>query len=96
MSPNIETLKMRLSPARYFELSLEGQIGKPTGQDWYHWNGLCPFHEDRRPGSFVVNKASGAFRCFSCGAKGGDIIAFHMLRQGKTFHETLAELRRIV
>ncbi|HAJ19879.1 MAG TPA: hypothetical protein DCL95_07445, partial [Rhodospirillaceae bacterium] len=42
------------------------------------WEGLCPFHADTRPGSFVVNKATGAFKCFSCGEQGGDIITFHM------------------
>jgi len=31
---------------------------------------LCPFHNDRRIGSFSVNILTGRYHCFSCGAKG--------------------------
>lgn len=54
--------------------------------------GLCPFHDDSRQGSFKVNLTTGAFRCWSCGAYGGDIIAFIQKRDGLEFVETLRKL----
>ena len=41
---------------------------------------LCPFHDDRRVGNFMVYASgdrAGGFRCFSCGAHGGlrDLVA---------------------
>ncbi|OGV48943.1 MAG: hypothetical protein A3F46_06860 [Legionellales bacterium RIFCSPHIGHO2_12_FULL_42_9] len=48
----------------------------------------CCFHDDSNP-SLSLNMKSGHFRCFGCGAKGGDIIAFHMLRYGLTFIEAV-------
>lgn len=38
---------------------------------------LCPFHSDTNP-SFTVNLKTGAFICFACGARGGDVLSFHM------------------
>lgn len=34
---------------------------------------LCPFHDDRHIGSFVVHPAGNCYRCFSCDAKGGPV-----------------------
>lgn len=45
---------------------------------------VCPFHDDTKP-SLRVNIDSGGFRCMVCGAKGGDVLAFHMLRTGMRF-----------
>jgi hypothetical protein len=45
---------------------------------------LCCFHDDKNP-SLSINLRSGGFYCFGCGAKGGDVIAFHMLRYGMPF-----------
>lgn len=58
------------------------------------WNngGLCPFHDDANPGSFYVNFETGAFKCFSCGESGGDIIAFVMQRDSLEFLEALEKL----
>lgn len=33
--------------------------------------GLCPFHDDRHIGSFVVYPKRNCYKCFQCGAKGG-------------------------
>lgn len=52
---------------------------------------LCPFHDDRNP-SLKVNTLSGAFRCFSCNAHGGDVLAFHRLRTGMGFVEAAKAL----
>jgi len=54
--------------------------------------GLCPFHADTRAGSFFVNLSNGAFVCYACGAQGGDVLAFLMLRAGYTFREALEYL----
>lgn len=52
---------------------------------------LCPFHEDTRP-SLRVHVASGAYRCMSCGASGGDVLDFHRRRHGPGFVEAAREL----
>lgn len=58
------------------------------------WNngGLCPFHSDNNSGSFHVNIQTGAFKCFSCGVVGGDIIAFAMALHGLGFSEAINQL----
>jgi hypothetical protein len=55
-------------------------------------SGLCPFHADNTQGSFKVNLTTGAFHCWSCGACGGDIIAFIQKRDGLEFMEALQKL----
>ena len=37
------------------------------------WLGLCPFHDDRHLGSFVVYPRKNIFKCFKCEAKGGPV-----------------------
>jgi len=58
------------------------------------WNdgGLCPFHDDRKPGSFRINLISGAYKCFACGTSGGDIIDFVRALHGLSFVEALKKL----
>ena len=51
--------------------------------------GLCPFHQDKRIGSFKINSSTGAFKCFSCNASGGDIISFTMKYHDFSFPEAL-------
>jgi len=90
------SLKEKLPPELYYGAHLEGSIGKSTGQGWHGWNGLCPFHNDRRKGSLYINKVTGGFYCFSCGAKGGDILNFHQDRYGLSFRETLSQLGEVL
>ena len=54
--------------------------------------GLCPFHEDSSVGSFKINCENGAFICFSCGEKGGDIIAYVRKKYDLSFRESLEKL----
>ena len=54
--------------------------------DWT--NVCCCFHDDKRP-SLYLHLPSGGFYCFSCGKKGGDVIAFHRQRYGVSFVETV-------
>lgn len=51
--------------------------------------GTCPFHDDEKAGSFKVNLETGAFKCWSCGERGGDIIAFLQKRRDLSFVEAL-------
>ena len=45
---------------------------------------LCCFHDDKTP-SLRINVKSGAFKCFVCEEKGGDVLAFHMQRNALSF-----------
>jgi hypothetical protein len=50
----------------------------------------CPFHGGSD--SLRVNVNSGAWCCMNCGAKGGDVLAFHMRRHGLEFVEAARAL----
>ena len=52
---------------------------------------LCPFHDDHEA-SLSINMNEGHFKCFACGAKGGDVIAYLMLRYGLGFKEACKRL----
>lgn len=93
---SISTLKSAYSPELYYPKNLSGAFGKSTCNGWYQWNGLCPFHNDKRVGSLVINKATGSFKCFSCGARGGDIIDFHALKNRMGIKEAVNQLWRNV
>lgn len=54
----------------------------------------CPVHkggQERNP-SMAVYMPQGNFKCFSCGAKGGDIVDLHRLITGNNFSSTVKEL----
>jgi putative DNA primase/helicase len=95
MNGSIATVKAYVTPERYYGSHLNGSWGKATGDGWHHWIGLCPFHNDKRPGSFVVNRGSGAFKCFSCGENGGDIIDFHMKSRDLGFKDAFKQLQEV-
>lgn len=52
---------------------------------------ICPFHDDSTP-SLSINTVHGCFKCFSCEAKGGDLISFHMKLKGIGFVEACKQL----
>lgn len=54
--------------------------------------GLCPFHDDQHEGNFFICTKNGAFKCFSCGAKGGDIINFIQQKYQLGFGQALKKL----
>lgn len=85
-----EDVKRGISPAEFYADELPDM--KPPKRIGWADGGLCPFHADNRAGSFRVHGETGAFYCFACGARGGDILAFVMLRDGLTFRETLDHL----
>ena len=78
------------SPLSYLH-SKGFRIGK-RGGEWVRVR--CPIHNGgaERNASMSVNKISGGFRCFSCGVKGGDIIALHRLVTGLGFRDAVADL----
>ena len=85
-----KALKRAIDPATFYRARLES-VGKP-GKDGWANGGLCPFHNDHKAGSFYINTTSGAFRCFSCGASGGDVIDFEMKAAGLPFGEVVKAL----
>jgi DNA primase len=86
---NINYIKCSLHPIDFYRHELSNAPLKKQG-----WNsgGLCPFHSDNNPGSFRVNLTTGAYKCFSCGIAGGDVVAFVMSLYGLEFVEALAKL----
>ena len=74
------------APAEYYAAQKLKLLG---GGAWR--NAVCPFHEDHSP-SLRVRLEPGAFRCMACGAHGGDVLAFHMLRFGLSFAAAARDL----
>lgn len=74
------------SPGLYYR---ENGLKLTGGGEWK--NAVCPFHPDTRP-SLRVRLDTGGFRCMVCGAHGGDLLAFHMLRHGLRFIEAAKAL----
>lgn len=67
------------SPFQYFNDQHIQLKGKGAWRD-----AICPFHTDTKP-SLRIRLETGAFCCMSCGARGGDVLAFHMQRYGMGF-----------
>lgn len=86
---NVHYIKSAINPGDFYRHELSNAPLKKLG-----WNngGLCPFHSDNKPGSFHVNLTTGAYKCFSCGIAGGDIIAFTMAVYGLDFVNALKKL----
>lgn len=74
------------NPATYYTGQGLKLIG---GGEWK--NGICPFHQDTKP-SLRVRLDTGGYRCMACGAKGGDVLAFHMQRHGLSFKQAAQQL----
>ena len=72
-------------PKGYFES--EGLTLKGPGR----WKTTaCTFHGGSD--SMRINTGSGAWVCMSCGAKGGDVLAYHMQAHGLEFIEAAKAL----
>jgi CHC2 zinc finger len=71
-----------LPPVRDFYSRVLGKLSRPS-RDWAKAN--CPFHPSKSKTSFSVNLVTGGFYCHGCGAKGGDLAGFVMLRDGLNF-----------
>lgn len=87
---SLQNLKSYIPPSEFYRTELPA-MPPPRGGGWRD-GGLCPFHDDNHTGSFRVNLETGAFTCFSCGTKGGDIIAFIQYRDGLGFPDAVQKL----
>lgn len=64
---------------------------KFTGLSSAKWRtSECKFHGGGD--SMRVNVTTGAFRCMNCGARGGDVLAYHMAESGLEFVEAAKAL----
>src|SRR5437016_2471811 len=52
----------------------------------------CVFHQPDKNPSLRVNLKTGAYRCFSCDARGGDVLDFHRQRYGMDFVDAARDL----
>jgi hypothetical protein len=75
------------APVDYYE-GLGLNIAKRSSKGWRATN--CPFCESRDNGN--IHTDSGAFHCWGCGTKGGDIVAFHMAMHGVDFVDAVKAL----
>lgn len=73
-------------PLAYFEAVGIRLSGRGAWRD-----AICPFHQDTRP-SLRVHAESGAFKCMTCGAHGGDVLSFHRQRHGLGFADAAKAL----
>lgn len=89
--PKASEIKQMLSPRDFYSYELLGAKFKKA-----EWNegGLCPFHDDNQPGSFFINLKTGAYICYSCCNRGGDIISFTEQRHNISFKEALVKLTK--
>jgi DNA primase len=57
-------------------------------------SGYCPFHKEgkERNPSLIMDAKDGHYKCFACGEKGGDVIAFYRAVTGKCFKSAIRAL----
>jgi hypothetical protein len=72
-------------PVSYFE----GQRLTLTGRGKWRTT-ACQFHEGSD--SMRINTVSGGWCCMSCGAKGGDVLAYHQQLHGLDFVDAAKQL----
>ena len=88
---DVATIKLKIAPLHFYLKEQVLDHFKRKSRGWVE-AGLCPFHEDSSAGSFWIHLESGAYKCFSCSVKGGDIIAFTMTKYRLSFYEVLVQL----
>ncbi len=82
-------IKSSLSIRQFYSAQLN--IEQFKSNDWND-GGKCPFHSDKRAGSFRVNVQHGGFVCLSCGKKGGDVVDFLGSLYGYDYKQAIAYL----
>src|SRR5215212_7179753 len=73
-------------PADYYKKHLDKLHRRG---DWA--DARCPLHEDNNP-SLSVNLDHGGYLCRGCGARGGDVLAFHMRLKALDFKSAAQDL----
>jgi putative DNA primase/helicase len=84
------TVKASIDPGAFY--AAEFPRWKPKRAETWNEGPLCPFHADTKPGSFRVHTGTGQFVCYSCGARGQDIIAYAQRRLALSFQDALQAL----
>lgn len=87
-----DSFEQMIDPLAFYHCELAIQFNNSNLQ-WLV-AGLCPFHDDQKPGSFYINTASGSFKCFSCGHKGSNMAEFVKQRYSKTYPEAADYLKQ--
>jgi hypothetical protein len=75
-------------PSMFWKRELE-RLSRPS-RGWAR--SKCPLHGGSNPTAFSVNLETGAFYCFRCLAKGGDLVDYLQLRYRLTFKAAAMEL----
>lgn len=84
-APRFDRSRLPL-PAYYYTAELKRLAG------YGEWRqAVCCFHDDHNP-SLSVNICTGGFRCFACGAHGGDVLDFQRLRYRQSFPDAARAL----
>lgn len=65
----------------------------PLRKTGVRYTALCPFHEDRHDGNFMVYPARNCYKCFTCEEKGGP-VEFLMRHCHMTFPDAIRWLGR--
>jgi hypothetical protein len=62
----------------------------PTGlrKKGVRYTAICPFHDDRHDGNFIVYPKDNCYRCFTCDAKGGP-VQFLMAHERLSFPDAI-------
>jgi DNA primase len=78
------------SPLQYLEQ--HGLLLRKPRSEWASI--ICPVHKGgaEKNASLNVSCIDGHFKCHTCGVKGGDILALHMLRTGQKFVDAVRAL----
>lgn len=83
-----DSIKNKITPYDFYLREQALDRFRSKSMQWAQ-AGLCPFHNDTTAGSFRINLQNGAYKCFSCGAKGYDILAFTKEKYNLSFAEVL-------
>lgn len=78
-----------INPISYYTKELNKF--KDDGKVWVQ-SGICPFHNDKKPGNLSINRINGAYTCHRCGARGGSLIKFHSEKYAISFMQAACEL----
>jgi DNA primase len=90
----LEQIKRTANYGRLYEEELHCRIRGRRTSGWAETDALCPFHDDRRPGSVTLNLSSGRYRCFSCQAN-FSALDFLIKKSGLSTAEAIARLKEV-
>lgn len=90
---NSQEIKNKIHPFAFYAMEFGSVLFVPTGDGWNRINQTCPFHNDKKPGTFHIHEKTGNFKCFACESS-GDMIGFYMKQHNVDFKTALEELNR--